>query len=137
MGTVPFWFRPLFCLLCLYSVIYFVCFVLFGLAGLAGHHLPSQTQPTCREGPNLTNKFCFVTPGRPRIVTAVTPPPRSNDELAKEIGGFWESTKARNLFAPGSPLDVGTEVILSSHIDLLEDIMNDPRSLSENVEKKE
>ena len=43
----------------------------------------------------------------------------------------------RNLFAPNSPLDVGVDVILNSHIDLLEAMINEPKVLVENVEKTE
>ena len=54
----------------------------------------------------------------------------------KRLGASGRAPKQGISLPLEAPLDVGTEVILSSHIDLLEDIMNDPRSLSENVKKK-
>ena len=57
--------------------------------------------------------------------------------MAQMIGGRWESKNMRNLFAPNSPHDVGVDVILNSHIDLLEAMINEPKVLVENVEKTE
>ena len=86
--------------------------------------------------PNENDCSCasVTPPGRPQ---AVTPPPRRNDLLAQMIGGRWESKNMRNLFAPNSPHDVGVDVILNSHIDLLEAMINEPKVLVENVEKTE
>ena len=83
-----------------------------------------------------------VPPGRPCFcvtclstdigTTAPQPLPRRNDEAITKIGGYWESTDARNQFAPSSPAG-GMDIILSLRMNTLKDCINKPKLVKEIV----
>ena len=54
--------------------------------------------------------------------------------MPKKIGGYWEDKKTRNLFAPNGPIEE-TDVALSLHISLLDDLMNHPQQMNIHVNK--
>ena len=56
--------------------------------------------------------------------------PPLNEELSNKVGGYWDSTIAKNLFAPSSPNGC-TDVVLSLRIDLSCQLMNEPSKRNE------
>ena len=85
-------------------------------------------QPPTAAPPPHPRGNATTPPGCPRDVV-VTPPPRRHDEIMNEIGGWWDTKEARNIFAPTSPVG-GTDIIVSLRIDLLDSVLT-----SKNVEK--
>ena len=68
-----------------------------------------------------------------RTLVASPPLPRRNEDIiAAKIGGYWESTEARNLFAPSSPPG-GMDIILSLRIGILKGIINNPMTMKNFV----
>ena len=66
---------------------------------------------------------------------APRPSSRRNEDILAKIGGYWESANAKALFAPSSPDNVGTGVVLSSRVALLKDLLNDPEEIVNYVNK--
>lgn len=86
----------------------FLCLSHSSRASSGGH---SFSQKEWLIGTIYLYYYCFlllfwlwaVPPGYPQMVT---PPSRKNIALVERIGGFWDSTDARDLFCPNSqPLD--------------------------------
>ena len=56
-------------------------------------------------------------------------------EIANNIGDWWYSTEARVHFAPSSSGDEGADVIISSFIELLEDLLNNQSKIANHVNR--
>ena len=80
----------------------------------------SFAQPPTVEPPPHPRGNGTTPPGCPRNI--MTPPPRRHDELVSDIGGWWGTTEAKNLFAPTFPVG-GTDIIVSLWIDLLDSVL--------------
>ena len=61
--------------------------------------------------------------------------PPLNEEIANRVGGYWDSTIAKNLFAPNSPCTRDLDVHLSLLIDLLELLINEPKRRNAHVNR--
>ena len=126
----------------------FCLFLFWGVGWACRKSLPvGQAQPTCCGAPGSPRSVVqppiaappshprgnTATPlGRPRNV--ITPPPRRHDEIVDEIVGWWDTTEARNIFAPTSPVG-GTEIVVMLRIELLDSPINNPRKLEKVVNK--
>ena len=51
-----------------------------------------------------------------------------------EIRGWWDTTEARNIFAPTSPVS-GTDTVVMLRVDLLDSVINNPRKSEKVVNK--
>ena len=100
---------------------------------------------------NVYSLFRFCPPGRPRVAN---PPPRRhapplplgrpqipfplperNEEIANKIKGYWDSPKAKELFCPSSPGEEGTDIVISSRIDLLQKTIVGKKKIQNIVNK--
>ena len=76
--------------------------------------------------------FCVTYLSTDNGTATPQPLPRRSDEIIAKIGGYWESTEARNLFAPSSPSG-GMDIILSLRIGVLKGIINNPMCINNFV----
>ena len=69
-----------------------------------------------------------------RTLVASPPLPRRNEDIiAAKIGGYWESTEARNLFSPSSRSG-GLDIIVSLRMVTLKSMINNPRKVKQYVQ---
>ena len=82
----------------------------------------------------MTQPPTAAPPPHPRGNEIIEYPPH-NEEIANRVESWWDTRPCKNLFSPTSPKG-GTDIIISSMIDLLHNGTKDPKKLIENTESE-